>query len=71
MATLLIPADRQEEKPEILSRLRKGERVDHFETQRRRKDGALLDISLTISLVKDTCENVIGASKTLATSSSS
>ena len=53
VATLLIPADRQEEEPEILSRLRRGERVDHFETKRRRKDGTLLDISLTISPVKD------------------
>jgi PAS domain S-box-containing protein len=63
VATLLIPADRQEEEPEILSRLRRGERVDHFETKRRRKDGTLLDISLTISPVKDARGNIIGASK--------
>ena len=63
VATLLIPADRQEEEPEILSRLRRGERVDHFETKRRRKDGSLLDISLTISPVKDARGNIIGASK--------
>jgi PAS domain S-box-containing protein len=63
IATLLIPADRQEEEPEILSRLRRGERVDHFETKRKRKDGTLLDISLTISPVKDPEGNVIGASK--------
>jgi PAS domain S-box-containing protein len=63
VATLLIPADRQEEEPEILSRLRRGERVEHFETKRRRKDGSLLDISLTISPVKDAHGNIIGASK--------
>ena len=63
VATLLIPADRQDEEPEILSRLRRGERVDHFETKRRRKDGSLLDISLTISPVKDARGNIVGASK--------
>ena len=63
VATLLIPADRQREELEILSRLRRGERVDHFETKRSRKDGTLLDISLTISPVKDTRGNIIGASK--------
>ena len=64
VATLLIPADRQEEEPEILSRLRRrGERVDHFETKRKRKDGTLLDISLTISPVKDPKGNIVGASK--------
>ena len=55
--------DRQQEEPEILSRLRRGERVDHFETKRRRKDGTLLDISLTISPVKDARGNIMGASK--------
>jgi PAS domain S-box-containing protein len=63
VAALLIPEDRQQEEPEILSRLRRGERVDHFETKRRRKDGTLLDISLTISPVKDKSGNIIGASK--------
>jgi PAS domain S-box-containing protein len=61
--TLLIPPDRQNEEPEILARLRKGERVDHFETLRRRKDGTLLDISLTISPVKNARGEIIGASK--------
>ena len=61
--TILIPPDRQDEEPHILSRLRRGERVDHFETIRRRKDGTLLDISLTISPVKDALGRVIGASK--------
>jgi PAS domain S-box-containing protein len=63
VATLLIPDDRQEEEPEILGRLRRGERVDHFETVRRRKDGSLFDISLTISPVKNAQGKVIGASK--------
>ncbi|HUA87588.1 MAG TPA: PAS domain S-box protein [Bryobacteraceae bacterium] len=63
VATLLIPPDRQEEEPRILERLRAGERVDHFETVRRHKDGRLLDISLTISPVKDPQGRIIGASK--------
>jgi PAS domain S-box-containing protein len=63
VAQLLIPEDRQDEEPDILARLRKGERVDHFETLRRRKDGSLLDISLTISPVKNLEGVVIGASK--------
>ncbi|MFL6447684.1 MAG: PAS domain S-box protein [Bryobacteraceae bacterium] len=63
VATLLIPADRQNEEPEILTRLRRGERVDHFETKRQHKDGTLLDISLTISPVKDPNGRIVGASK--------
>ena len=63
VASLLIPADRQAEEPEILARLKRGERVDHFETVRRRKDGGLLDLSLTISPVKDAHGTIIGASK--------
>ena len=59
----MIPADRQSEEPDILARLARGERVDHFETKRRRKDGTLLDISLTISPVKDANGRIIGASK--------
>jgi PAS domain S-box-containing protein len=61
--TILIPPDRLEEEPKILARLRRGERVDHFETLRRRKDGSLIDISLTISPVKDKQGKVVGASK--------
>jgi len=60
---ILIPPDRQEEEPEILRRLQRGERVDHFETIRRRKDGTLLNISLTISPVKDMSGRIVGASK--------
>ena len=61
--TMIIPPDRQDEEPRILARLRRGERVDHFETIRRCKDGTLLDISLTISPVKDANGRIIGASK--------
>ena len=63
VAALLIPPDRLDEEPKILARLRGGERVDHFETVRRRKDGTLLDISLTISPVRNAEGNIIGASK--------
>jgi PAS domain S-box-containing protein len=63
VAALLIPDDRQAEETEILAKLRNGERVDHFETVRRCKDGSLLDISLTISPVKDQHGHIIGASK--------
>lgn len=61
--TILIPSDRLQEEPHILSRLKRGERVDHFETIRKRKDGTLLDISLTISPVKDKAGNIVGVSK--------
>lgn len=61
--TLIIPTDRLEEETSILERLRRGERVDHFETVRKRKDGTLVNISLTISPVKDDLGRVIGASK--------
>jgi PAS domain S-box-containing protein len=61
--TILIPTDRQDEEPEILARIRRGERVDHSETVRRRKDGTLVDISLTVSPVKDDQGRIIGASK--------
>src|SRR5699024_9548851 len=60
---MLIPEDRQAEEDAILSRLRRGERVDHFETVRRRKDGRTIDVSLTISPVRDGSGTVIGASK--------
>jgi len=59
----IIPPDRYEEEPAILSRLKKGERVEHFETKRQRKDGTLLDISVTVSPVKDKSGKIIGLSK--------
>ena len=61
--TKLIPHDRLDEEPEILSRLKKGKTVDHFDTKRITKDGRLIDISLTISPIKDDKGTVIGASK--------
>jgi PAS domain S-box-containing protein len=61
--TLLIPPDRFDEEPRILERLRRGERVDHFETVRVRKDGRPVDISLTISPIRNVAGEVIGASK--------
>jgi two-component system sensor histidine kinase VicK len=59
----LIPTDRQDEEPLILGKLKAGERVDHFETQRLTKHGHLIDVSLTISPVNDTAGNIIGLSK--------
>jgi PAS domain S-box-containing protein len=61
--TIVIPPDRLDEEPAILGRIRRGELVDHFETVRRRKDGSLIDISLTISPVRDQQGRIIGASK--------
>jgi PAS domain S-box-containing protein len=61
--TLIIPPDRQDEEADILARLRRGERIEHFETVRKGKDGTLRDISLTISPVRDKRGRVIGASK--------
>ncbi|HEY7285376.1 MAG TPA: PAS domain S-box protein [Vicinamibacterales bacterium] len=59
----IIPEDRMSEEDEVLRRLRLGERVDHFETIRRRKDGQEILVSLTISPVRDRTGRVIGASK--------
>lgn len=61
--TLIIPRDRWAEETDILGRLRRGERIDHFQTVRMRKDGTTLDVSLTISPVRDSSGRIIGASK--------
>ena len=61
--TILIPPDRPDEEPRILLRIRRGERIEHYETVRRRKDGSLVDISLTVSPVRDAQGKVVGASK--------
>jgi len=61
--TLLIPPDHIDEEPAILQKLRRGERIDHYETVRKRKDGVLLHVSLTVSPVKDENGSIIGASK--------
>jgi PAS domain S-box-containing protein len=60
---LIIPEDRREEERSIIEQLRRGERVDHFETVRRRKDGSKVDVSVTISPVRNAQGIVIGASK--------
>ena len=60
---LLIPPERQHEEPRILERIRRGDRIDHYETVRRRKDGTLFDISVTVSPLKDKTGKIIGASK--------
>jgi len=61
--TILIPVDRQSEEREILTRIRRGERIDHFETIRQRKNGNLITVSLTVSPVKGPSGKVTGASK--------
>jgi PAS domain S-box-containing protein len=60
---LIIPADRQAEEDAVLASIQRGERVDHFETLRQRRDGSLVPISLTVSPVRDASGRVIGASK--------
>jgi PAS domain S-box-containing protein len=60
---IVVPSERQEEEWEILARLQRGERVDHFETIRRRKDGAPLNVSLTISPLRNQQGEIVGASK--------
>jgi PAS domain S-box-containing protein len=61
--TLIIPTDRHDEEPMILERVRRGERIDHCETVRQRKDGSLVDISITVSPIKDEKGEIVGASK--------
>jgi PAS domain S-box-containing protein len=61
--TIVIPENRQSEEREILTRIRRGERIDHFETVRRRKDGSLVNVSLTVSPIKDGNGKIVGASK--------
>jgi PAS domain S-box-containing protein len=61
--TIVIPRDRHAEERTILTRIRRGERIDHFETVRQRKNGSLIVISLTVSPVKNANGEVVGASK--------
>jgi PAS domain S-box-containing protein len=61
--TILIPEDRQKEEREILTRIKRGERIDHFETVRRCKHGRLVAVSLTVSPIKDAEGKIVGASK--------
>ena len=61
--SLIIPTDHRDEETTILEKLRRGEPIKHFDTVRLRKDGTLLDISLTISPIRDAAGNIVGASK--------
>jgi PAS domain S-box-containing protein len=61
--SMIIPSDRLDEETSILARLRQGDRIDHFDTVRLRKDGTALDVSLSISPVRNSTGKVIGASK--------
>lgn len=61
--SILIPPDRENEEPFIIERIRRGERVEHYDTIRVRKDGNLVHISLSVSPIKDATGRVIGASK--------
>lgn len=60
---LLLPPGRETEEDEILTRLRRGERIEHFETQRRRKNGEIIDVSVTLSPLRDEAGALVGASK--------
>lgn len=61
--TILIPPERQEEEDAIISRIRRGQRIEHYETVRMRKHGSRVDVSLTVSPVKNAHGKIIGASK--------
>ena len=61
--TILIPPERHDEETLILGRIRRGEKIEHYETVRKRKNGTLLDISLTVSALRDSNGRIIGASK--------
>ena len=61
--TIIIPTDRHDEEPKILERVRRGERIEHYETVRQRKDGSLVDISITVSPIQGENGEIVGASK--------
>ena len=63
LVTLMIPPDHMDEEPEILERIRRGETIDHYETVRQHKDGRRLNISLTVSPIRDAGGRIIGAAK--------
>ncbi len=60
--SILLPPERRDEEDEILRKIRQGERVEHFETTRRRKDGQMIDVSITISPIRDSSGAIAGAS---------
>jgi two-component system CheB/CheR fusion protein len=61
--TILAVPGREEEMPRILAQIRRGEKIDHYDTVRRRKDGGLIEISLTVSPIRDSSGRIVGASK--------
>ena len=61
--TILIPEERRDEESAILERIRRGQHVEHYETVRQRRDGSLVEISLTVSPIKDAEGRIVGASK--------
>src|SRR6185436_9913199 len=61
--SLIIPPERIAEEDQIIASLRKGQLVDHFETERQRQDGTRVQVSITVSPLKDASGTVIGASK--------
>ncbi|HWA25571.1 MAG TPA: PAS domain S-box protein [Lacunisphaera sp.] len=62
-ATMLLPPDRADEETTIMGRVKNGERVEHFDTVRRRKDSALIDVSVTVFPIREADGRIIGASK--------
>jgi PAS domain S-box-containing protein len=61
--SIIMPPELVEDMPRILERIRRGEKVDHYQTRRRRKDGTIIDVSLTVSPIRDGSGRIIGASK--------
>jgi PAS domain S-box-containing protein len=61
--SMLMPPEFVEDTERILSRVRRGEKVDHYQTKRRRKDGTIIDVSLTVSPIRDIEGRIVGASK--------
>ena len=61
--SIIMPPELVEDMPRILGRIRRGEKVDHYQTKRRRKDGTIIDVSLTVSPIRDASGRIIGASK--------
>ncbi len=60
---IIYPTDREDELPGIIKKLKVGQRIEHYETQRKRKDGAIIDVSLSISPIKDEVGEIVGISK--------
>jgi PAS domain S-box-containing protein len=61
--TLIIPSDRHSEEDDVLARLRRGDRIDHYETERQTKDGRRIDVALTVSPIRNAEGQILGASK--------